>query len=110
MESRRQFLSALAAASTAAVLHARPSPAAEGPPEVTTIRFTKLPAVCLAPQYIAEDLLRAEGFREIRYVDTEAVHIGRAIADGEVDISSANPVDFVQALDSGAPIVVIGGV
>ena len=63
MESRRQFLAVLAAASTAAVLHARPSPAAEGPPEVTTIRFTKLPAVCLAPQYIAEDLLRAEGFQ-----------------------------------------------
>jgi NitT/TauT family transport system substrate-binding protein len=110
MESRRQFLLALAAASTAAVLHARPSPAAEGPPEVTTIRFTKLPAVCLAPQYIAEDLLRGEGFREIRYIDTEAVHIGRAIAGGEVDISSANPVDFVQALDGGAPIVVLGGV
>jgi NitT/TauT family transport system substrate-binding protein len=110
MESRRQFLSALAAAGTAAVLYARPSPAAESPPEVTTIRFTKLPAVCLAPQYIAEDLLRGEGFKEIRYVDTEAVHIGRAIAGGEVDISSANPVDFVQALDSGAPIVVLGGV
>jgi NitT/TauT family transport system substrate-binding protein len=109
MESRRQFLLALTAATTTGLLNAHASAAAEAPPEITTIRFTRLPAVCLAPQYIAEELLRAEGFKEIRYVDTEAVQIGDAIARSDVDISSANPVDFAQALDAGAPIVVLGG-
>ena len=42
--------------------------AAEPPPEITTIRLEKAPpTTCLAPQFVAEDLLRAEGFTDIRY-------------------------------------------
>src|SRR5438270_12527791 len=110
MESRRQFLSALAAGSAATLLRAPPLLAAEGPPEITTLRLTKIPSICLAPQYVGEEFLRAEGFREIRYIDTDATNIGRAIGRDEVDFSSANPVDFLQALDAGAPITVLGGV
>jgi NitT/TauT family transport system substrate-binding protein len=40
--------------------------AAEGPPETTTIRLEKLPNTCYARQYIAEELLRAEGFTDIQ--------------------------------------------
>ena len=40
----------------------------EGPPETTTIRLRRDPAICVAPWYIAEELLRAEGFTDIRYV------------------------------------------
>jgi NitT/TauT family transport system substrate-binding protein len=29
----------------------------------------KFPSACLAPQYAAEELLRAEGFTDISYVD-----------------------------------------
>ena len=41
--------------------------AAEPPPEVSTIRLEKLPIACLAPQYLAEELLHAEGFTDVRY-------------------------------------------
>ena len=41
--------------------------AAEPAPETTRIRLYQAPTICLAPQYVAEDLLRAEGFSEIEY-------------------------------------------
>ena len=111
IDSRRRFLSGLAATtSTAALWCTSRSRAAEVAPETTSVRLTKLSAVCLAPQYVAEEFLRAEGFKEIRYIDTDAAHIGQAIGRGEVDFSTANPVDFVQAIDDGAPITVLGGV
>ena len=42
--------------------------AAEPPPEITTVTLEKdPPAICIAPEYVAEGLLRAEGFTDIRY-------------------------------------------
>ena len=29
---------------------------------LTSVRLMRIPAICLAPQYVAEELLRAEGF------------------------------------------------
>ena len=46
-----------------------PSQAAEGALETTTVRIAKIGAICLAPQYVSEELLRAEGFTDIRYVE-----------------------------------------
>ena len=108
--NRRHFLSALAAASAAALLRPPVLLAAEPAPETTTLRLPRIPAVCLAPQYIADELLHGEGFKEIRFVDIDAADIGRAIGRNEVDFSPANPVDFLQALDGGAPIIVLGGI
>jgi NitT/TauT family transport system substrate-binding protein len=69
--SRRDVLVAgLAMAGAAGVLGARRPLADEGPPETTTIRIAASTTLCLAPQYIAEDLLRAEGFTDIRYVES----------------------------------------
>jgi hypothetical protein len=59
----------------------RKSVAAEPPPEVTTIRFEKDPVTCIAPQ-AAEELLRAEGFTDIRYVDVTEAHVRRAELPG----------------------------
>jgi NitT/TauT family transport system substrate-binding protein len=109
MQTRRRFLSALTASGAALLAH-RPSLAAEGPPETSVVRLPKIPAVCLAPQYVAEELLRAEGFTDIRYVDTNAAKIGEAIGRGEVDFTTANAIDPIQAIDAGAPILVLGGV
>jgi NitT/TauT family transport system substrate-binding protein len=61
-QSRRDFLTALSAASVAGVLSARASLAEEGPPETTTIRIGKSTGICVVPSYIADDLLRLEGF------------------------------------------------
>ena len=39
-------------------------PRRRAPPETSAIRLIKIPGICIAPQYVAEDLLRAEGFNE----------------------------------------------
>jgi NitT/TauT family transport system substrate-binding protein len=43
--------------------------APEPPPETKSVRFTTYPAACIAPQWVAEELLRGEGFTEITYVE-----------------------------------------
>jgi hypothetical protein len=42
----------------------------EGPLETTSVRITKNQGICYAPQYVAEELLRDEGFTDIRFIDT----------------------------------------
>jgi hypothetical protein len=63
------FLDRLALAGAAGLLGARPNyaAAAEAPLETRRIRFGKAPSACLAPQYVAEELLRAEGFQQIDF-------------------------------------------
>ena len=64
--SRRDFLATLSAAGATSIVGARKLLADEAPPEVTTVRLVKQLGVCMAPQEIAEDLLRAEGFTDVQ--------------------------------------------
>ena len=70
-------MSAAGAAGTGALLGLRPGVAAgdEPPPETTRLRIPWVPSTCRAPEWAAEDLLRAEGFTDVR-VDRDLV--GRA--------------------------------
>ena len=67
-QTRRRFLTTLSLAGAAGLVRAPPALAAEGALETTTVRLAKIAGICLAPQYVAEELLRAEGFTDIRYV------------------------------------------
>ena len=42
--------------------------AAESAPETNRMRLALIPGSCFAPQYVAEEILRAEGFADVRYV------------------------------------------
>jgi hypothetical protein len=56
----------------------RKSFAAESRPEITTIRFLERdPILFIAPR-VVEELLRADGFADIRYVDVTLEHVRRA--------------------------------
>jgi hypothetical protein len=68
MQSRRHFLASICAAGAASVVGARSSRADEPPPGTTTIRLLGDASIGQAPGFIAEDLLRAEGFIDIRYL------------------------------------------
>jgi len=105
VQTRRRFLAALASAGAAASLRT-PALAAEGPPETTSVRLTKVPGICLAPQYVAAELLRAEGFTEIQYVDTPA----GVLPLGKVDFSQAYAANFLRQIDAGDPITLLSGV
>lgn len=87
--SRRRFLGGLTRTGTAGLLGLRPRQvAAERPPETTTITLVQMASICQAPQYIAEELLRAEGFMEVHYVKKPgAKGIESALASGEANIN-----------------------
>ncbi len=69
------------------------------------------PALCICPQYVAEDLLRAEGFTDVPYVDVPMAAAGvPALASGMVDFHVSYASLFVQAIDDGAPITLLTGV
>src|SRR5262245_4108370 len=66
---RREFLRRGAAATAVGVVGATPRRgAARPPPETTKLRIVREPSICIAPQYAAEELLKAEGFVEVEYV------------------------------------------
>src|SRR5439155_26095343 len=77
MITRRDLLGGLAATGGMGLLglDARPA-AAEPPPETTRIRLSKVPSVCVAPQYVAEEFLTAEGFTDVRYVGEKGAGVG----------------------------------
>jgi NitT/TauT family transport system substrate-binding protein len=67
-QTRRSFLAGLSALGVSATL---PSSAAgsEGDLETTSVRFIDFGgAGCTVPQFVAEELLHAEGFSDIQYV------------------------------------------
>jgi NitT/TauT family transport system substrate-binding protein len=83
--------------------------AGEGVLETTTVRLPKVPSICVAPQYVADELLRAEGFTDIRYVAT-GISAPEAIARGEIDFGSNFAPVLIAALDRGIPITALGPV
>jgi len=110
MQSRRRFLITVSLAGTVGVLRAPPAFAAEGPLETTTVRIANRHSLCNAPQHVAEELLRAEGFTEIRYIETAAAATAGTIAGGKVDFSMAHASYWVPAIDAGEPVVLLAGV
>ena len=110
--NRRNFAAALGAPALAGItprLHA-----AEPPPETTRLRLSKVPSICLAPQYVAEPLLRAEGFTLVEYIGEGnqggGVPGAQRMGSGEVDLGMNFAGPLVVALDMGVPISLIGGV
>ena len=113
--SRREFLGGLTLMGTAGMLGLRAgSVTAEPPPETTRIRLHQTPGICIAPQYVAEELLYLEGFTEVRYVAPDSTKITLSVyqqlAAGALDISMAFVPPFILQVDAGIPIVLLGGV
>jgi NitT/TauT family transport system substrate-binding protein len=104
VQSRRHFLASASMAAAAGLLGARGSLADERPPETTTLRLQRGFTICLAPGQIAEELLRAEGFTDISYVDAETV------ARGEADFAFQTAAWVVSRLDTGEPLTALAGV
>ena len=109
-QTRREFLTTLSLAGAAGFAGALPLQAAEGPPEITTVRFVKIPGDCLAPQYLSEELLRGEGFTDIRYVEKPGNALPESIARGEADFGFDFAADSVAMIDRGVAITVLSGV
>ena len=83
---------------------------AEPPPETTRIRLDRSEGICIAPQYVAEDLLRAEGFSEVTYVPMTIAEKSRAVASGEIDVCLHFAAPAIIQVDRGDPITMLAGI
>jgi len=111
-QTRRHFLTTLSLAGATGLFRVPRALAAEGALETTTVRLPKISSICVAPQYVAYELLRAEGFTDIRYIryPSTAINAPEAIARGEIDFGSNFAPVLVTALDRGLPVTALGPV
>jgi len=106
-------MAAAGLAGSAAFTRSRRSMAEEAPPETTTVRllYYKEDATCHAPLYILDDLLRDEGFADVRFVagaDTDIA--AERIARGDVDFTHDFAAAITLSIEAGVPAVMLAGV
>jgi NitT/TauT family transport system substrate-binding protein len=105
---RREFVRGMSVLAAGGLLGVDPAEAAEGPPEITTVRLTKSPAICFAPVYVAEELLRAEGFANVRWAQAR-VSASEKLESGEADLGATDIGSFIRLVDAGLPVVALTG-
>ena len=111
MHTRRRFLTTLSVAGGAGMVRIPRVFAAEERLETTTLRLPRLPASCWAPQYVAEALLRAEGFTDIRYIAAaSSAAVNEAVPGGSVDFSMHFAPQWASVIDKGGAVTVLAGV
>lgn len=109
--SRRNFLVQTGSIAGAGLLGMHGLDArAEPPPEIKKIRLFHIPAICHAPQYLAEEMLRMEGITDVEYVPLGSRYIPDALAASKADMTMWNAMEMLPALDANKPVVVLAGI
>ena len=111
MQDRRRFLATLSSTAAAGLLDAPNVLGQEAPLETTRIRLYEWTSVCIAPQFVAEELLKAEGFTDVQYVRGEPSGQlpNPLLASGAVDINSQFSAPSILRIEAGDPVVFLGG-
>ena len=111
MRTRREFLRNAALVGAAGALGPiGEALAADPPPETARLRIAEIPSSCRSPEWIAADLLRAEGFTDVQYNRVQGtLGVEKALASGEADISGHFAAPVIVRLEAGDPIVILGG-
>jgi NitT/TauT family transport system substrate-binding protein len=90
------------------------TPFRHAPPETTTIRLAKNPSICIAPQYVVSDLLNAEGFTNVVYVQSDAgVEQAKSlaqIANADIDATLHFSGPLLLQIDRGLAITLLAGI
>jgi len=110
IHTRRRFVTTLSMAGAAGLLRAPRAMAADGPPETTSLRIARSPSICNAPRFIAQELLRAEGFTDIQYVSVSFDAVYQAFVRGDFDFITDFAPLCVCAIDQGMAVTVLTGV
>ena len=109
-QTRRRFLSTLSLAGAAGLVRPPAVFAAEGRLETTSVRLAKMPDMCMAPQLVAQELLREEGFTDVQYIDTTNDQLGKAVAAHNVDLTLTYIQQALGEIDRGSPITMVAGI
>jgi NitT/TauT family transport system substrate-binding protein len=109
--TRRDVLHEIAALASCAGL---PSAVGAAPTperaESGSVRFFHSPSICVAPVYLAGELLRAEGFDDVSYMPFGSRAAPEALSDGRADMGMWYTTGYLPALDAGKPLVLLAGV
>jgi len=81
------------------------APAAEAQLETTTLKLSGDYAICQAPQGLAEEFLKAEGFTDVQYLSGP----DKTLASGGLDVDPFFSPVFVTRVDKGDPITMLAG-
>jgi NitT/TauT family transport system substrate-binding protein len=104
-------MASASAAGAAGLLGSVPALADDGPPETTEIRLAYYPNNCLAPLLVAEDLLHAEGFTDVHYVEVPASFtVPQLVAQGDIHFANTFAGTLISHMDNGVPITGLSGV
>src|SRR5215469_1420694 len=109
-QTRRRFLTTLSMTGVGGLLRSPRVLAVEGVLETTTLRLSYDLSIC-SPILVAEELLRAEGFTDIRYIEAPAT-VDPALASAGIDFHQTTPWHLARRIDSGDPnlrLTVLGG-
>ena len=111
VQDRRRFLSTVSAAAAAGLFGTSKAPAEDAPPETTRIRLYDWNGVCIAPQFVAEELLKAEGFTDVQYLRDEPTGSlpNPLLATGGIDINTQFSAPSIIRVEAGDPVVFLGG-
>ena len=110
VQSRRTFAGMLTLAGAAAVVGGYQ-------PSLTRACRRRPRSACRNPwhmhcaRYVADDLLRAEGFTDVRFVDVGAgAPSAQLLARGELDFAINFVAAYVPLVDAGEPVTILAGV
>jgi NitT/TauT family transport system substrate-binding protein len=109
IQTRRSLLTSLALGAAAGILPPRIADAAEPPLETTSVRILKDLTLCYSSAYLSEELLRAEGFTDIRYVDGDFPDTSSALGQGAYDFAICLTLNFIVGIDRGDPVTILSG-
>jgi NitT/TauT family transport system substrate-binding protein len=117
---RDMLLAGACAASTAILWSSVTRLSAEGPnppPETSIIRLAKSPSICIAPQYVVSDLLNAEGFTNVVYIESgsyvepsSGVAQFKSLGKGDLDFSLDFSGPLLLEVDRGLSTTVLAGI
>jgi NitT/TauT family transport system substrate-binding protein len=110
--SRRAFIRGLTLAGAASALGLDPARvAAEPPPETDKLTVVHSPAVCEAPAFVAEELLRGEGFTDVQYVMKPGGNpYLNAVGSGEGDILLSFAASVIHRMEGDNSLLFLAGV
>ncbi len=111
LRNRRSFLSASAVLGAASLLGAVPPVRAESTLTTTRIRFLSDPSICLAPQYLAMEMLREEGFARIEGVEPQPeIALGLVGSRRLADFTMWDAPGLLPLLDVEDRLVCLAGI
>jgi NitT/TauT family transport system substrate-binding protein len=109
-QTRRRFMTNVVMTGAAGFVGAPRVVAAPEALETTTVRIANEGGICHAPLFAAEDLLRAEGFTDVRYPKINDPGVVDAVAGGAVDFETSLVFGSLpRAIEVGLPIVALAG-